>query len=45
MGKLYETYGLPPIITKEICETKGITINMDEFNSYMQKHREKSSNS
>jgi alanyl-tRNA synthetase len=42
MGKLYETYGFPPILTKEICNSKGIIINTKDFESYMQKHKKKS---
>lgn len=43
MGKLYETYGLPPIVTKEICEKKGIHVDMNDYDAYMLKHRQKSS--
>ena len=42
MAKYYETYGFPVILTKEICETKGINVDMKEYEEYMKEHKEKS---
>ena len=42
MGKLYETFGFPPILTKEICESKGFIMDINEFDSYMERHKIKS---
>lgn len=39
--KLYDTYGFPYELTKEILEEKNITINKDEFDKCMQKQKEK----
>lgn len=38
MGKLYETFGFPPILTSEICKERGIEINMEEFEKHMKEH-------
>lgn len=29
MGKLYETFGFPSILTKEICESKGFIMDIN----------------
>ena len=38
--KLYDTYGFPIDLTKEILEEKGFSIDEDGFNAAMQKQRE-----
>lgn len=38
MGKIYTTYGFPPILTKDICQSNGIKVNIDEFDEYMKNH-------
>ena len=40
--KLYDTYGFPPEVTKELATENGYEINMDEFNELFKKHQEKS---
>lgn len=40
--KLYDTYGFPPEVTKELAEENEITIDMDEFNNLFKEHQEKS---
>lgn len=40
--KLYDTYGFPPEVTKELAEENGYKIDMDEFNELFKKHQEKS---
>ncbi len=37
--KLYDTYGFPYELTKEILEEKGIEINKEEFDKCMEKQR------
>ena len=39
---LYETYGFPPEVTKEIAEEQGYTINLDEIDKLFKEHQEKS---
>jgi alanyl-tRNA synthetase len=36
---LYQSYGFPLELTQEIAEEKGITININEFNSALEKHQ------
>jgi alanyl-tRNA synthetase len=40
--KLYETYGFPPEVTKEIAEEKGYTVNIDKIDKLFKEHQEKS---
>ncbi len=42
--KLYDTYGFPVELTKEICEERGFDIDMDGFNVEMEKQRERARN-
>ncbi len=41
MFKLYDTYGFPKELTAEIAEERGFTVDMDGFNTEMQKQRER----
>ena len=38
--KLYDTYGFPIELTKEIAEEKGFKVDIDEFKSYMNAQKE-----
>ena len=40
--KLYDTYGFPPEVTKELAEENGYEIDQKEFNELFKKHQEKS---
>jgi len=40
--RLYDTYGFPPEVTKELAEENGYGINIEEFNELFKKHQEKS---
>ena len=40
--KLYDTYGFPPEVTKELAEENGMTIDMKEFKDLYKQHQEKS---
>ena len=40
--KLYETYGFPPEVTKDLATENGLKVNMDEVNELFKKHQEKS---
>ena len=40
--KLYDTYGFPPEVTKELASENGYEIDMDSFNELFKKHQEKS---
>ena len=40
--KLYETYGFPPEVTKDLATENGLKVNMDEVNDLFKKHQEKS---
>ncbi len=40
--RLYDTYGFPPEVTKELAEENGYEIDMNEFNELFKKHQEKS---
>lgn len=39
--KLYDTYGFPIDLTKEILEEKGLTVDEDGFNACMQEQKER----
>ena len=38
--KLYDTYGFPFDLTKEICEEKGVSVDKNKFDELMKKQRE-----
>ena len=40
--KLYDTYGFPPEVTKELAEENGYSVDIDEFNKLFKEHQEKS---
>ena len=40
--KLYDTYGFPPEVTKELAEENGMEIDMKEFEKLFKEHQEKS---
>ena len=40
--KLYDTYGFPPEVTKELAEENGFSIDMNEFDKLFKEHQEKS---
>lgn len=40
--KLYDTYGFPPEVTKELAGENNMEVDMDEFNELFKKHQEKS---
>ncbi|MGB7595127.1 MAG: alanine--tRNA ligase, partial [Erysipelotrichaceae bacterium] len=42
--KLYDTFGFPVELTKEVAEEKGYTIDMAGFNNCMQEQRERARN-
>ena len=42
--RLYDTYGFPVDLTKDILAEKGMTLDEDAFNSLMQQQREKARN-
>ena len=40
--KLYDTYGFPPEVTKDLAVENGIKIDLDEFKKLYKEHQEKS---
>lgn len=40
--KLYDTYGFPPEVTKDLANEQGYMINMEEFQKLYKEHQEKS---
>lgn len=38
--KLYDTYGFPIDLTREICEDKGVKVDLEGFNVFLEKQRE-----
>ena len=40
--KLYDTYGFPPEVTKELAQENGFEINIEEFEKRFKEHQEKS---
>ena len=40
--KLYDTYGFPPEVTKELAQENGYKIDLEEFNKLFKEHQEKS---
>ena len=40
--KLYDTYGFPPEVTKELAEENNIKIDLKEFDKLFKEHQEKS---
>ena len=40
--KLYDTYGFPPEVTKDLAVENGIKIDLDEFSRLFKEHQEKS---
>ncbi len=40
--KLYETYGFPPEVTKDLAEENGLEVNMDEVDKLFKEHQNKS---
>lgn len=40
--KLYDTYGFPPEVTKELAKENGMSVDMNKFNELFKLHQEKS---
>ena len=40
--RLYDTYGFPPEVTKELAKENGYEVELEEFNELFKKHQEKS---
>ena len=40
--KLYDTYGFPPEVTKELAEENEMTVDIEKFNELFKEHQEKS---
>ena len=40
--RLYDTYGFPPEVTKDLAEEQGFSMDMNEFDELFKKHQEKS---
>lgn len=43
--KLYDTFGFPFELTEEIAKEKGYSVNLEEFNDYMNKQKEQAKKS
>ena len=39
---LYETYGFPPEVTKDLATEQGLSVNSEEFDKLFKEHQEKS---
>lgn len=42
MFKLYDTYGFPPEVTKELAEENNMSVDMNKFDELFKAHQEKS---
>jgi len=40
--RLYDTYGFPPEVTKELATENGMTVDLEEFERLFKEHQEKS---
>ena len=40
--RLYDTYGFPPEVTKDLADENGFLVDMDKFNELFKEHQEKS---
>lgn len=40
--KLYETYGFPPEVSRDLAEENGLKVNMDEVDKLFKEHQDKS---
>ena len=40
--RLYDTYGFPPEVTKDLAAENGMTVSMEEFDKLFKEHQEKS---
>ena len=40
--KLYDTYGFPPEVTKELAKENGMNVDLDKFNELFKMHQDKS---
>ncbi len=40
--RLYETFGFPPEVSKDLATENGLTVNMDEVDKLFKEHQEKS---
>lgn len=43
--KLYDTYGFPIDLTREICEENNVSVDLDKFNECLEKQKELARNS
>jgi len=44
MFRLYDTFGFPKELTMEICEEKGVSVDLEGFNKLMEEQRERARN-
>ncbi|GMF42447.1 unnamed protein product [Phytophthora fragariaefolia] len=42
--RLYDTYGIPLDITQVLAEEKGISVDIEGYDTYMKKHKQQTSN-